>query len=137
MISHVSDSDPEPNLFQQGTLFEHELILTVLVYVEENNTSTVGPDLLQTFRTWSTPIAKEPEDSRTMNDWSSWTYRFFYDLNSGGSAHIGEGFCSPLQHVSFQPFMRLGFAWVTDRMNGYGLLYGEPYLANYHGYLHA
>jgi len=33
--------------------------------------------------------------------------------------------------------MRLGFAWVTDRMNGYGLLYGEPYLANYHGYLHA
>lgn len=43
--------------------------------------------------------------------------------SGGGGSYIVTGMCSPLQHVSFEPFRCLGFAiWDAERMVGYGLL---------------
>ncbi|KAK9774101.1 putative F-box domain-containing protein [Seiridium cardinale] len=122
---NLIEEDREPSIRTRGTVLEHQLINSVIEYEDEDKQTIVSPDFLQTRREWPAPVEGE-KDWDAVSYYSSTTYDFFYMVREGEHEHISDGLCSPLQHVSFRPFRRLGFAiWCTQRMLGYGLLEGE------------
>lgn len=122
-LPNLLDEVGEPFLYQQNTLLEHELIWSVVNYTKDDRQTITAPAFLQTRRDWSNPTAKGQQDWNTISDYLLWTHIFFHEVTGGAGGHVVSGLCSPLQHVSFEPFRRLGFViWDTERMVGYGLL---------------
>ena len=118
----IERSDAGPQIRGRSTILEHQLIWSVEEYADEDRQTIIGPDFLRTRRDWRNPVQGE-EDEQTLENCSSTVYDFFYDLREGENGHVYDGYCSPLQHVSFKPFRRLGFAiWCTKRMREYGLI---------------
>jgi hypothetical protein len=112
----------------EDTVLEQELIRSVVEYAKEDRQTIIAPTFLQTRRDWPTPTAKGDQDLEIIIDNCSLTFSFFYNLDGRWGQHTMSG-SSPLQHVTFRPFRRLGFAiWDTERMVGYGLLApGRPW----------
>lgn len=132
-ISLNGQGGPDPTIFQQDGLLEHELIWSVVEYTEQDQQTIEAPTFLQTKRDWQVPTSQKPPDSEccpinpsgdcSMNCYTSLTYTRFCRMAGSWGQHITVNYCSPLQHVSFDPFRRLGFAiWDSERMRNYGLL---------------
>ena len=117
--------DNHPYLKDQMTVLEHELILSVVDYVDANQSdiqvatsSHSRPKGGQKQLHVPTPLEWHEAGHRT-----SETYRLFYDVGGCPDGLDCWGRVSPIQGVLFDPFRRLGFAiWSTERMVGYGFL---------------
>jgi len=119
--------DPEPYICDQDTLLEHELLLSVRYYVQENKKMIKYSKYRQLRRDWPTYTSGSQEDRETVGSCHlSRTWHFFFRLGGRMSEHWFGNWRSPLQHVQFEPFRRLGFAiWDTPRLSGYGFLSSE------------
>lgn len=106
---------------QQDNLLEHELMSSALNYIEENRETIDGSRRAR--RNCRLSCRPRVADLKTIIDYTSPTYKLFHHINGRNGAHKSFGLCSPIQHVSFEPFRRLGFAiWDSERMCAYGLL---------------
>ncbi|KAH8646796.1 hypothetical protein BX600DRAFT_503656 [Xylariales sp. PMI_506] len=117
----VLDEDHEPNIYQQDTLVENEAVRYAMEYTEAEQV-VVPEDPVKTRKDW--PILVEGE-----MDWEYFSYHnyaphaFFHEVMGSSHGQVINGPCSPIQHISFDPFRRLGFAiWSIERMVGYGFL---------------
>jgi len=119
--------DPGPYICEQDTLLEHELLLSVQYYVQENKKMIKYSKYRQLRRDWPLYTSGNQEDTETVgNCHLSPTWRFFHNLTGRTSEHWYGNWSSPLQHVQFEPYRRLGFAiWDTPRLSGYGFLSSE------------
>ena len=121
--------DTRPRVCDMDTLLEYELIQSVVDFLQEGR-ETIDELIYQQLKTdWATspPISLKEWDSETVDDCLySPMWFFFYDLAGGTPGLIGQHdsyTLSPLQHVHFTPFRRLGFAiWSEARLQGYGFL---------------
>lgn len=116
-----SDFDRGPD-----TLLEAELIQSVVDYLAEGRELMPDSTYLKLKTEWAssavTPSSEECDwdDINTPHDSPMWL--FFCNMSGCSSIHEAEPL-SPLQHVSFAPFRRLGFPiWCRERLSGYGLL---------------
>ncbi|CZR70294.1 uncharacterized protein PAC_20196 [Phialocephala subalpina] len=118
-LQTLIESPREPCFYQQVILLEHELIWSVVDYMAEDRRTIEGPDFLRTRRDWQIPTSQEPRDSKTMDDYSSLTCDLMYHISGWGHPMAGDA--SPIQHVPFVLFRRLGFAiWDEERLSKYG-----------------
>lgn len=111
---YYEDPWPLPYIWMQGTLFDHELIDTVLYYDKECLGSTLNEP------NW--PMLKPTGqcDYDNLDFHSSETYAFFFQVGGQERIHTGR---SPIQHVKFEPYRRFGFAiWSLKRMEAYGFV---------------
>lgn len=117
------EPDPvmEPYIYQQDKLLEHELIWSVLYYMQENRKTIDGSKFLRAERDWPLCTPKGEHDWAVVDNYTSLTYQCFYHI--GGHPWRHDFYAMPLQHVSFKPFRHVGFAiWDKERMIAYGLL---------------
>ena len=122
--------DVRPRVCDTDTLLEYELIQSVVDFLQEGR-EMINESTYQQLKTdWATsppPISQNEWDYETVDDCLySPMWFFFYDLAGGTPGLIGQHHShtlSPLQHVHFTPFRRLGFAiWSQARLQGYGFL---------------
>ena len=119
----------EPLLSVQGTPLEHELISSVMEYVDASRFIDPAPELPRLKPEDTQPCVPTQEGWFTVGHRTSDTYRFFFEVAGRPSVNfpgdfISGGYISPIQGVKFNPFRRLGFAlWSTERMRAYGFLH--------------
>lgn len=127
LFSLVGDNEwaeeaEEPYYYQQETLLEQELVMSVLDY----STTTEASAFQQTTSSIRTTADKYPTsktDRDAVGHFTSETYRFFFHVGRAPRTYIMCAPCSPLHFVYFEPFRCLGFAiWDTERMCAYRLL---------------
>jgi hypothetical protein len=121
----------EPRLSETDTLLEYELIESAVDFLQEGRETIDEPTYQQLKIEWkSCPQPSSGDDYRhhdALDDCiTSPMWYFFHQLKVNTTGTIGShdfDTHSPLQHVHFTPFRRLGFAiWSQARLQGYGLL---------------
>ncbi len=105
----------EPHPSEQATLLEDELFWSVLEYMKEDARAIAHPGCsLKTARDWPVPSEK-PDDWESVS-WPNSASHIFYHK-------VGQDDSSPLRHIPFEPYRRLGFAiWCHKRMCCYGFM---------------
>ena len=79
-----------------------------------------GPQ--QVERDWPAPVPSEKDSLALVYPSPAYSF-YFHDASGHPFSHKSFGIYSPLQHISFDPFRPLGFAfWSQERMAGYGVL---------------
>ncbi|KAK8127245.1 hypothetical protein PG984_008353 [Apiospora sp. TS-2023a] len=108
-----------------------ELIITVQTYLAEKNRQNIiaSHDFLARARrrSWAAPAPEGPEDSDVLgNVWG--VLLFFHDVSGGEypeQSHWAPPH-SPIKHVTFEPFRRVGFAIWSERRMRAGGFFGPP-----------
>jgi hypothetical protein len=126
--SLVNDISPRVN--ETDTLLEYEIIQSAIDFLQEGR-EAIGEPIYQELKIdWAASDLLASEDIRnhdSLDDCvNSPMWYFFHELNGNSTGTLGQhiwNFSSPLQHIHFSPFRRLGFAiWSQERLQGYGLL---------------
>jgi hypothetical protein len=122
----------EPRINDTDTLLEYEVIESAVDFLQEGREAIGEPIYQQLKIDWAAsrlPASgdigeKNYEDLDDSVDSPMWY--FFHDLNGNTTGTLGHhdgNYDSPLQHIHFTPFRRLGFAiWSQERLQEYGLL---------------
>ena len=115
--------DCEPAPHQQDTLLEDQVVWSALEYTQEDARAIAAPAFLQSTGDFPAPVPAEQDGDWDDLSWhNSETHAFFASVAGSNSMHDRMS-TSPLQHVPFRPFRRLGFAiWSLPRMASSGLL---------------
>ena len=106
------------------TLLEHELLDLARFYVQGVKRKIKNSKYRQLRRDWQLYTSESTDEQDLLRDCHrSQTWDFFADLSGGLIDRHDYLIWSPLQHVSFEPYRRLGFAiWDTARLSRYGFL---------------
>ncbi|KAI1290529.1 hypothetical protein F5Y03DRAFT_388793 [Xylaria venustula] len=99
---------------------ENELVRSALEYAAENRQDIIHPEFSQVERDWPTskPTQREVEE---LDSYTSFAAEYFQQLSGKDGEHNMSYAASPLQHVPWSPFRRLGFAiWCRNRLSNYG-----------------
>lgn len=136
-----AEHDSELYVHQQVTLLEAELIQSVVDYLGEGRKLMRESTFLKLKSDWAT--SPSPRNSKEW-DWEdmcephiSPMWLFFYNMSGGSGMHLAEP-NTPLQHVSFAPFRRLGVAiWCRSLLSKYEFLASVPQLEAYRSMLSA
>ncbi|KAH8893921.1 hypothetical protein GQ53DRAFT_745341 [Thozetella sp. PMI_491] len=131
-IEHYLDWDTPPVLavheaenlspYHRVNFLEDELVWSALEYAEEaSQAQFTNTSDSHTEREWPVPTEGDRDWDEVTSAFPS-TLNEFHDVTRGKYGHKWTWKCTPLQHVSFRPFRRLGFGiWSLERMACYGL----------------
>ncbi|KAI1130665.1 hypothetical protein F5Y10DRAFT_111939 [Nemania abortiva] len=113
---------------------ENELVRSTLEYAAEKSQDIARPEFLQVERDWPIPErTRQVDDEEEIGSHTSYVAEFFQELSGEEGQHDMGVAASPLQHVPWKPFRRLGFAiWCHDRMSGYGFIVAFDPVRHYH-----
>ncbi|KAH9220470.1 hypothetical protein DL95DRAFT_479112 [Leptodontidium sp. 2 PMI_412] len=118
-------ADSGPITFED-TLLEDELVRSVLDYLAEDRDPMLESTYFQFKAAWEPPLVPPIQHERgwesldTCHNSPMW--RFFYLMSGPATQHKSDPM-SPLQHVPFLPFRRLGLAiWCRLRLSRHGFL---------------
>lgn len=126
----IEEQSWEPDIHHQFIDVEHELIYTVLDYVDTTKKDVDGSAAVHhdaelrrlPSRQWPAPVPSR-RDILEVEWYTSAVALVFQRVYGEEYGHVVEDWCTPLQHVPWDFYRRRGFAiWSEERMLGYGLL---------------
>ncbi|KAK8130546.1 hypothetical protein PG999_002926 [Apiospora kogelbergensis] len=121
---YLGDEDPRLGVALDHDL-EAELIQTAEAYTADNRHEARTPNIRQRKESQLAAALPGPQDQEWLRDAFGPTLRFFY--NASCPNNHGRPPPSPIKHVSFEPFRRVGFAiWDERRMIAAGFLESPP-----------